>query len=71
MLSDDEYDALNDSVIELECLWDMLSDAIEGGRLTEADIPDDYEAFVEQMVSCEGARYRREQVVDEELGDDG
>lgn len=25
---------------------DFLSDAIEGGRITPADVPDDYEAFV-------------------------
>lgn len=41
-----------DYVGELEKLWDMLSDAIEGGRLSPADIPDDYDAFVNQMVSC-------------------
>lgn len=27
-------------------LHDFVSDAIEGGRLTPADIPDDYDAFV-------------------------
>lgn len=27
-------------------LHDFLSDMIEGGRLTEADIPDDYQAIV-------------------------
>lgn len=37
-------------VNELERLWDMLSDTVEGGRLNEADIPDDYQALVEQMV---------------------
>lgn len=40
----------------LERLWDMLSDTVEGGRLTEADCPDDYEALVHQMVACEQAR---------------
>jgi hypothetical protein len=33
----------------LEQLWDMLSDAVEGGRLTQADAPDDYRAYVHQM----------------------
>ena len=41
----------------LEKLWDMLSDAVEGGRLKKEDIPDDYEALVGQMVECEVARY--------------
>ncbi len=40
----------------LELLWDVLSDAIEGGRLTESDIPDDYAAFVTVMQECEAAR---------------
>ena len=35
-------------------LWDMLSDTVEGGRLTEADIPDDYSALVRQMVKLAG-----------------
>lgn len=33
-------------------LHDMLSDMIEGGRLTEGDIPDDYTALVEQLEQC-------------------
>ena len=33
-------------------LHDMLSDMIEGGRLTEGDIPDDYAALVEQLEQC-------------------
>lgn len=41
---------------ELEKLWDMLSDAIEGGRLTESDIPDDYQAIVYQMRECKKKR---------------
>ena len=43
-------------VAALERLWDMLSDTVEAGRLSEADIPDDYRALVEQMVACEAAR---------------
>lgn len=30
-------------------LHDMLSDCIESGRLTAADLPDDYHALVEQL----------------------
>jgi hypothetical protein len=30
-------------------LHDILSDCIESGRLTEADLPDDYKAIVEQL----------------------
>jgi hypothetical protein len=41
-------------ILELEKLWDMLSDTVEGGRLTEADIPDDYQALVSQMVKLAG-----------------
>ena len=37
-------------------LHDMLSDMIEGGRLTEGDIPDDYAALVERLEQC-NARY--------------
>lgn len=40
----------------LELLWDMLSDTIEGGRLTESDIPDDYAALVTVMQECERLR---------------
>lgn len=37
-------------------LHDFISDAIEEGRLTEADIPDDYAAFVEQLAEpCNAA----------------
>lgn len=36
-------------------LHDMLSDMIEGGRLKEADIPDDYEAIVEQLAKLANA----------------
>ncbi len=43
-------------VAALERLWDMLSDAVEGGRLTPALLPDDYAALVSQMTACESAR---------------
>jgi len=36
-------------------LHDMLSDMIEGGRLTEADIPDDYEALVQALAHKGGS----------------
>lgn len=36
-------------------LHDMLSDMIEGGRLTKADIPDDYQALLEQIDRCNKA----------------
>lgn len=47
-------------------LHDMLSDMIEGGRLTEADIPDDYQALLEQIDRCNKAydEYSKE------MGDD-
>ena len=33
-------------------LHDMLSDMIEGGRLAEGDIPDDYAALVDLLEQC-------------------
>ena len=41
-----------DVVEQYERLHDGLSDMIEGGRLTEADIPDDYQWLVETLVAC-------------------
>lgn len=41
----------------LEELWDLVSDVVEGGRLTEVDLPDDYRALVEKMQECERLRY--------------
>jgi predicted protein tyrosine phosphatase len=41
-----------DNVDAYEKLHDGLSDMIEGGRLTEADIPDDYQWLVETLVNC-------------------
>ena len=40
-------------------LHDILSDCIEGGRLTAADLPDDYQAIVEQL--CEPCGQAEEQ----------
>lgn len=36
-------------------LHDILSNMIEGGRLTEADIPWDYQALLEQIDRCNRA----------------
>lgn len=33
-------------------LHDILSDCIESGRLSAADLPDDYAALVEQTIKC-------------------
>lgn len=43
------YDTLRQVVAGYDRLHDLLSDLIEGGRLKEADIPDDYQAIVEQL----------------------
>lgn len=51
----------------LERLWDMLSDAVEGGRLTVAEVPDDYDAFVAQMIGCA----RHQENVRRELAEEG
>ena len=40
------------TVNRYERLHDGLSDMIEDGRLTEADIPDDYQWLVETLVAC-------------------
>lgn len=47
---------MRDYIRELEKLCSMLSDAIEEGRLTESDIPDNYQAIVYQMRECEKKR---------------
>ena len=49
-------------VEELERLWDMVSDMVESGRLVEADIPDDYQALVAQMVKLASSEVRDEAV---------
>ena len=41
-----------DTVKQYEKLHDGLSDMVESGRLTEADIPDDYQWLVETLVAC-------------------
>lgn len=40
----------------LEGLWGMVSDMVEGGRLREADIPDDYEALVRHQTTLSSLR---------------
>lgn len=39
---------------EYRRLHDMLSDMIEGGRLTAVDIPDDYDALVRKLTDIAG-----------------
>ena len=51
-------DDVLDYVSALENLWDIVSDMVESGRLTEADIPDDYSALVERMASLEPLHHR-------------
>lgn len=46
-------------VAKLERLWDMVSDMVEGGRLREADAPDDYAALVQQMVDLQALHHTR------------
>lgn len=48
--------APTDYIAALERLWDALSDTIEGGRISEVDCPDDYQALVTLMRECESAR---------------
>lgn len=42
-------EALKQMVQAYGRLHDILSDTIESGRLSESDIPDDYQAIVEQL----------------------
>jgi hypothetical protein len=50
--NDDHIDALKNAVLTYAALHDMISDMIEDGRLTEAAIPDDYQALVAKLVEC-------------------
>ena len=52
----DMQDVMDDLLNAYFKLHDRLSDMIEGGRLTEGDIPEDYAALVEQLEQC-NARY--------------
>jgi hypothetical protein len=44
--------ALKDMRAAYGRLHDFISDAVEGGRLQEADLPDDYKAIVDQLEAC-------------------
>lgn len=50
--NDDHIDALKEALRTYAGLHDLISDMIEGGRLTEAMIPDDYQAVVAKLVEC-------------------
>lgn len=39
-------------LVELENLWGMVSEMVEGGRLTKESSPEDYQKLVDQMVAC-------------------
>jgi len=43
---------LEDMLAQYGHLHDMLSDCIEGGRLSAAELPDDYAAIVDQLCKC-------------------
>ena len=43
-------DQKNDLLNQYQKLHDGLSDMVESGRLTQADIPDDYHWLVEKML---------------------
>ncbi len=44
-----EQTEIERQITAIERLHDFLSDMIEGGRLTEHNIPDDYQAIVETL----------------------
>ena len=46
----------NHYVAKLEKLWDVVSDCIEGERLKEGDLPDDYRAIVAAITEAQNAR---------------
>ena len=46
-------------------LHDFLSDAIEGGRLKESDLPDDYQAIVAQLEACAAADHKAKAIIAE------
>lgn len=51
-------------------LHDFLSEAIEGGRLRECDVPDDYQAFIEQLAGpCLEADYKVETAIKKATGE--
>jgi hypothetical protein len=57
--------ALRDMRAAYGRLHDFLSDAIEGGRLTAAHIPDDFDAIADQLEECATADAGAESVLKE------
>lgn len=57
--------ALRDMRAAYGRLHDFLSDAIEGGRLKESDLPDDYQAIVAQLEACAAADHKAKAVIAE------
>ena len=51
-MSNQKAQVRHNTVEQYEKLHDGLSDMIEDGRLTEMDIPDDYQWLVETLVAC-------------------
>lgn len=47
-----ECERLRKVLSAYHALHDVVSDTIEGGRLTEADCPDDYQAIVHHLSVC-------------------
>ena len=57
--------ALRDMSAAYGRLHDFLSDAIEGGRLKESDLPDDYQAIVAQLEACAAADHKAKAIIAE------
>jgi hypothetical protein len=57
--------ALRDMRVAYGRLHDFLSDAIEGGRLKESDLPDDYLAIVTQLETCAAADHKAKAIIAE------
>lgn len=61
----DLEEALRDMRAAYGRLHDFLSDAIEGGRLKESDLPDDYQSIVAQLEICAAADHKAKAVIAE------
>lgn len=57
--------ALRDMRATYGRLHDFLSDAIEGGRMKESDLPDDYQAIVAQLEACTAADHKAKAIIAE------
>lgn len=57
--------ALRDMRAAYGRLHDFLSDAIEGGRFKESDLPDDYQAIVAQLEACAAADHKAKAIIAE------